>query len=462
MATTKSKLPSPGTGGGSITDDLLKIGNGLARTAGKIYRAVVGPQQEQTYGWTSQFFPSGMRSERKQKTSVQNFPTGAPQNLGPVPAMGMDTEEILNLMKENYADEKRYREVQKGFAEERADEEEKRHKELVTALKKFTGTKATATVVEKKEEGGGFLDMLKSLYDSLAKKVEDWIAKLAENEILKKPMEWLSKAIGGLFTAPFLLASGIAFAMGAALIGLQLFELRNLEELGGEEAAQLGGERQTEEMLGAMDSGAFGAAIMNANEETKSDKIKKLIRTKQETMAALLEPEGYTVASVNGEGRFVFENDKGKRPPKELYDMVSAQANLMMRQGKSLSPKDVRSQLTINDYDVPMPEIPTDIYKSDYMSPEEASKAAFGVRPHGIKAAPVPPPPTPVAQLTDMNRDLEMYTSPMGDIGGPIIQQSNTQSAQNEPPIPSTATQRDEEQMAAHVFRTQRRRARAY
>ena len=32
---------------------------------------------------------------------------------------------------------------------------------------------------------------------------------------------------------------------------------------------------------------------------------------------------------------------------------------------------------SINDYDVPMPEVPTDVYKSDYLSSEEASKPAF-------------------------------------------------------------------------------------
>jgi hypothetical protein len=59
---------------------------------------------------------------------------------------------------------------------------------------------------------------------------------------------------------------------------------------------------------------------------------------------------------------------------------------------------------------------------------------------------------------------LEMFSVPTGGngAGAPIIQQSNTQSAQNEPPIPSTATQRDEEPMSSKVFKDQRSRARAY
>ena len=84
---------------------------------------------------------------------------------------------------------------------------------------------------------------------------------------------------------------------------------------------------------------------------------------------------------------------------------------------------------------------------------QTGGQASFGV---------LPPPPSPVAQLTDMNRDLEMFSVPTGGAGAPIIQQSNTQSAQNEPPIPSTATQRDEEPMSSKVFKDQRNRARAY
>ena len=291
---------------------------------------------------------------------------------------------IYNFLQASNEQEIKRKEKEQNFAEEKALEAEKRHKEFIEALKKVTG-KSTATKVKgEKEEGPSIFDsimnMIKTIGEkikSVADKLEEWVKKLAEMELLKKPLDWLKSALGGLFTGPFLLASGIAAAMGAALIGLQLFELRKLEELGGEEAAQLGGERHTEEMLGAMDPSALGSAIMNAGEETKGEKIQKLIRLKQETMAGLFEPEGYTVSGVDKEGRFSFENDKGKAPSKELYDMMSAQANLMLRQGKSLKPKDVRSQLNINDYDVPMPEVPTDVYKSDYLSPEEASKPAF-------------------------------------------------------------------------------------
>jgi hypothetical protein len=92
----------------------------------------------------------------------------------------------------------------------------------------------------------------------------------------------------------------------------------------------------------------------------------------------------------------------------------------------------------------------------------EASTSAPTEPPKVNISTQIPPAPSPVAQITDMNRDLEMFSVSNGEAGAPVIQQSNTQSAQNEPPIPSTATQRDDEPMSSKVFKDQRNRARAY
>jgi hypothetical protein len=304
--------------------------------------------------------------------------------ITPMAGQGGDIEgineqllKIYDFLKlSNDRDVKR-KEKEQNFREEKEIESQRRHQEFIDALNKLSGKK-TATPVKKQEgQGGGIFDSLFDMINKLKEKMEGWIEKLAASQLINKPLEWLKSALGAVFTGPFLLASGIAAAMGAALIGLQLFEQKKLRELGGPKAEELGAQRQTEEFLGAGDPNALGSAIMNAGQQTKGEQIQEAIRQKQNTMAALLEPEGYTVSGVDKDGRFLFENDKGKAPPKDLYDTVSAQANLMTEKGQTLTPKDVRSQLNINDSDVPMPEVPTDIYKSDYLSPEEASKPAF-------------------------------------------------------------------------------------
>lgn len=467
----KSKLPSPGSGGGSITKGLMSIGKGLARTAGKIYRGLVGPEQAQTYGWTEHFFPAKRKEQRTTKTTTIT----APQNLGPVPAMGMDTEEILNLMKENYADEKRYRQVQQSFVEEREGEEEKRHKELVTALKKFTGAKTTATPVAKAEEGGGFLETIMNMFKAFEEKVKGLIEKtvngildgidlLKKADLLGKLMRFLSSPIFRLLSGPtlFVVGSvlGLAYALRKAVelvpdyTKLSPEEARNVLDNGSErDIAALGGRDKLMEIVNGGREGA--QKILDTQSELSPEERAKYEKIAGLTIAPKTETE---LAPVVPKELYVKNSRKNKAAAADWWDKTF---------GPTHNP-DGSPKVKLSAKPLPQGVEPATMEsRADYAAGDPRridlpQGAAFGVRPHGIKAAPVPPPPTPVAQLTDMNRDLEMYTSPMGDIGGPIIQQSNTQSSQNEPPIPSTATQRDDEPMAAIVFRKQKWRSRAY
>ena len=463
MATRRSKLPSPGTGGGIITKTLMKLGSGLKNTPGALYRAITGGPREQTYGNIADLWPAKKRYKRRtNRISYIDRQTSTATAIPPMP--GMDTEEILDLMKRNFEQEKRYREVQRSFDEEKAGEEQQRHEELIKALKDFTGTGTATPIAEKKKESG-LLDSIMDMLSSLKDKLQGMIEKIAESQVIKDAMSWLRTALGSVLTTPFLIASGIASLMGAALLGIGFMENQKLLELGGEEAARLGQERNTETALGAMDESALGRAITNVGEETKDDLIRKAIRKKQETKAALLEEHGYSVDKVDKDGRFIFSDDKGRPPPDKLMKMVDFQANQMLSRGESLTPTNLASLANINDADVPLPVVPTDIYQSDIMSPEEASKAAFGVRPKGIppKATEVPPPPSPISRVIAENMDLAVNTNPMGDTtGGLIVQQNEVASTKNEGPLPVTATQRDDEPMAAIVFRTQRRKAKAY
>lgn len=469
MATTKSKLPSPGIGGGSITKTLMGVASALKRTTLRIHGAITGGPREQTYGNIANLWPDNFenRKDRKDKTSYVARSTSTATAIPPMP--GMDTQEILELMKRNYEQEKRYREVQKSFAEERANEEQERHEELIKELKKVTGGTATP-VVEAKKEGGGLLDsimdMFKSLkekFDAITQKLEEWIKKIAESQLFKDAMGWLK----GLIASPAFLALGIAALLGGTLIAMWGLELDKLQKIAGKKGAEAGAQRQTAEVLGAMDPLSEAQAILDAanGKETPTDVIAKETKKVQETRAALYESHGYKPKTVDKNGVWQFENDKGQIPPQELSGQIDNQAVALVNSGNEIEYKGAQRPLMqgvkastagagrgtqLYDYNL-----------RDLEMSGEANKAAF-VKPRGIRAAPVPPPPSPVAQLTDMNRDLEMHTNPMGDVGGVTIQQNNNSTSKNDGPLPVSATQRDDEAMAAHVFRVQRRKARAY
>jgi hypothetical protein len=453
MATSRSKLPSLGTAAGTVTKGLLKIGLGLAETAGKIFKAVVGPEQEQTYGWTSQFFPQKMRNNKSRKVDSLS------PKLDSIPSMNVGTDEILNLMKENYADEKRYREVQRSFAEERANEEEKRHKELVTALKKYTGTQTTATVVTP-TEGEGLLDMIRNMFKAFEEKLKGVI------EAVIAGISWLSelKALQNLGSL-------------ARFLGSNFFRLVLMNPL-------------------VLAAGSLAALLLLANDEKQAIEANPNDpKYKDNAYAMKLRGEAESVAQAGA----MNQAEAGRRVPRSYIEDLTkgafTDAELILETGQNK--EELQKWLTENPKRDSMYQLPVrgalarrpTVAPSTDESPAERARLARGPAavseppapmtaspvPEAATSAPteppkvnistqIPPAPSPVAQLTDMNRDLEMTASTTsgGSSGAPVIQQSNTQSAQNEPPIPSTATQRDDEPMSSKVFKDQRNRARAY
>jgi hypothetical protein len=467
MATSRSKLPSPGTGGGSITRGLLRAGMGLLKTTGKIYNALVGPEQEQTYGWTSQFFPRKTRDNKKSKVDSLS------KNFGSIPKMSVDTDEILNLLKENYADEKRYREIQKSFAEERANEEERRHNQLVTALKKFTATGTTATVVTEKE-GGGLLDMIRNMFSAFEEKVKGMIdAALSGIELFKKGsllsslLTFLKSPIFKLLSGPLLMVAGIlglAELFSAAVKFMPDYSKLTAEEAkaalegndpglikkyGGREKLMKIIDREKQLAREALDS----EEDLTEEQRAKYQKILDLtVAPQTETQLGNVPPRPDTTGGKNKARAMSWDAKFEETHNPDGTPKVQTPAKPLVPGSEESQAGAGRGSGQYEDFLARMDEEQT------------GGQASFGVRPQGVKSVPVASPPSPVAQLTDMNRDLEMNfsTTSGGSSGAPVIQQSNTQSAQNEPPIPSTATQRDDEAMSSKVFKDQRNRARAY
>lgn len=462
MATTKSKLPSLGNAAGTVTKGLLTIGMGLARTAGKIFKAVVGPEQEQTYGWTNQFFPKKMRGDKNKK--VDRMSNNLSGNLGPL--SDINSQEILEFMKENYADEKRYREVQRSFMEERANEEEKRHKQLVSALQKFTGTKTTATVVTP-TEGGGLLDMIRNMFKAFEEKVKDIVNTILsgidlfrKGSLLSSLITFLNSPIFKLLSGPLLMVAGIlglAYALRKAVelvpdySKLTPEEAQNvldnasekdIESFGGREKLKqiiAGGKEEARKKLEQPD--------LSLEERAAAEKLLGMTATPQtDTQLRNVPPRPDTTDGKNKARAASWDAKFGQTHNPDGTPKIQKVSKPLLSGVEESQAGGGRGTGQYEDFLARMDEQQT------------GGQASFGAG----KSVPVPPPPSPVAQLTDTNRDLEMFSVPTGGAGAPIIQQSNTQSAQNEPPIPSTATQRDEEPMSSKVFKDQRSRARAY
>jgi hypothetical protein len=122
---------------------------------------------------------------------------------------------IYNLLKKNIDDEAKRKEVEKNFREEQALEDERRFKELLSAI--IGSKRPTATPVEKKE-GGGLLDFIKGMFANVKEMFTNLMSFL-------EPFIDLSKTIMTSFGKGFLsliarLGTFLLSPVGIALLGI--------------------------------------------------------------------------------------------------------------------------------------------------------------------------------------------------------------------------------------------------
>ncbi len=325
--------------------------------------------------------------------------TPLPGGEGNVSGINEQLLKIYNFLQTSTEQEIKRKEKEQNFAEERALESEKRHKEFVEALKKLKTGKTTASKVTKKEEdeSGNFFDgilskireMVQGMIDS-ALKVYEWIK---EFEILKKFLPNLLS----LLRSPFmrLLLGPLALIGVPLLLASYLKDLvdkvTDYSKLTPEEARTVlenGSERDIEK---------FGGR----------DKLKEIAGlnteiTKAEAINALTNPE----LNLTDEERKKYENIAGYTPqtptqlgnvtPRDVYGGggKNAQKEWDAKFGDRWNPDGTPKVLTQAKPLIQGVEPSTagagrgESQLTDYMARQDQEKtggrASFGVKPKGI------------------------------------------------------------------------------
>jgi len=367
----------------------------------------------------------------------------SPRSLQPVrqnESMADIYAKLYALIKKQIEEENKRKEVNENFREEREMEDERRHKQLLMAIRGKGKGKATPV-----KEGGGFFDFVRGMlsdFKNFAKQLKDglvWLFTAMKPiiDMLGKGLVAILKALveGGSWLLRALLSPvGMAAAIGSLIIGAYMAlsdaEIKRLKEAGGKEAEELGGERQTEEYLGAGDPGALGSAIMDASEgkKTKTDLIKEAIEKKQKVIEKLMKEQGYEKTGKDKNGVFIFQNPKTKqKPPLELMVETNFRADEIL-EGKKPSAKPVdegSSSLSVPKIFQPEPEATpsTSPEKSSVtpvssVAPGAASEMSGGSTSIATPAPSLPATP-PVVTVTGQNMELEsesmysMQSAPM-------------------------------------------------
>lgn len=304
--------------------NIAKILTGGSRLGPAIVGKMLGRSRKDI-----EFFAGRARPVTSRNRTVGALPgTSTEDTTG----MSIVLNDILTFLHKSREHDIKQREKENSLREGEAHEEERRHKKLLKVLSKIG---FTPTAEKVKPEGGGmFGDLLEKMKQMIAQAIED-VKGMIEKAV--EGFKWLKET--SLFKWLATLASPLALiaAISAAIFGgtamLQSAELQRLRDLGGEEALKLGEERQREEFQNPGDLSAEGAAIMNAKEETSSEKIIKAIAKKQGIVEGLMNQQGFTKTGVDKHGAFQFKNKEGQPPSPELLKDAYNQADVILKGG---------------------------------------------------------------------------------------------------------------------------------
>lgn len=382
------------------------------------------------------YFTGRKKPVAKRLGNIMGMPQSDGGNIGETTSL---LQNMFDFMIKSEDAKQTRLQTEKAFREERDNEEEQRHQQFLKALSAFTGVGAATKVEEKKE--GGFLEMIKSMWDSFIKPFKwalDWV--LNNKTLLLN--------IARFFAGPL----GIAMLAGTAIVWLadQLKEyFRNnvpdMKVISPTEASNLltngtqkdidnfpGGEKALRDIIDnapkrATEILARGdkREILAAGGEDKLKQIESDVVTQPPKRDAMKDmAESVTPRKVFA-GNGLARKSKEEKWDKQFglyYDPET---------GKRLE----RPKLPENAAATPVPKVATPEPPKAPVEPEQ-------------KATPVPTAP-PLGKVNDAvaeNVDLNLaeQTSSGGSDGKPIIMQNNTSRKLSDSPIPATASTRNE------------------
>jgi hypothetical protein len=359
-------------------------------------------------------------------------------------------QSMFDFMVQSEASKQRRAETERSFREEKDNEEQRRQTQFLRVLSEFTGVGA-ATKVEEKKDGGGFLDMLKGLWDSFIKPFKwalDWVMNNKK----------LLLSIARFFAGPL----GVAMLAGGAIIWLaeQLKEyFRNnvpdMKIVSPSEAAGLlqgnqkdidkfpGGEKALREIIANAPKRATeilargdNREILAAGGEKKLKEIETDIIAQPPKRDAMLDMAETGPTRENfikyGRGTKATNAAKWDREFGPYFDPITGK-RLEKAKPVESAPTSVKPAMA-----TPVQEMPAETKESVPTAAPVSSAPTLGKINESI------------AENNTLN--LEESTGGSSDTK-PIIMQNNKSNHLKDTPISSTATTRDQTPIMEHVRR---------
>jgi hypothetical protein len=371
----------------------------------------------------------------------------SPRSLQPVrqnEGMADIYAKLYALIKKQIEEENKRKETQENFQEEREIEDERRHKEMLVALRGKGKGKATPVA---KKEGGGLLDLIKGLFGQLKSgllwlftAVAPLIAMLGKG-LLSIFQGLLSLGLKAITT----LASFMATPFGAAILagGVVAYLAKEIaESIGNWEKNKLkdkGGQAAVDaqkEVLKAPTAtpiqetyDEFGGTAVSDEAQMAAEKRDAFVKEKQDLVWKKMAAKGYPVRDKSFfSGTYTFEKKSGEKAPEELVKAISQEADVELeakrKKATSTQKKGTAQKVSPPAGASAQASAPAAAAPSSSPPPAPAGASATPSGPStlpSMSASPAPslPATPPVATATDQNIELEsesmysMQSAPM-------------------------------------------------
>lgn len=366
----------------------------------------------------------------RRATPMNNFMGGDMTS----PGMSDGAVEVLNemfqFMKKTHEESVKYKEVQNSFREENANEDERRHTEFIKAIREFTGIKTGTLVVEKaKDEGGGILDFVKTMFESLKASILSTVENMIKDAL--KVFEWIRNA------GPVLRAIAGLAEWGA---------LVNLLPL----------------------AAVLAPWMLSAQEKEKIRANPNAPEYKDNPYAMFIRGEAKSEGAATEQNVRKAAKQVPRRTVKEFVDSKMTDDELKQELGNDRTA--LKQWLVENPKQSAMYQAPVAPVagQPQTATPASAPAATAQTATPATTVTPTPPaptttseptstpiPPTPtssgVSAATDENVSLNLAPTTTGS-SAPIVMNSVNNSSTQAPEIPTTATQRDDTAILSWVF----------
>ena len=357
----------------------------------------------------------------------------SPRSLQPVrqnESMADIYAKLYALIKKQIEEENKRKEVNENFKEEREMEDERRHKELLVAIRGKGKGKATPV-----KEGGGLLDLVKGLFGQLKSgllwlfaAVAPLIAMLGKG-LMGVFKVLLDLGIGALRFLGTFMASPLGLAIAAGTIVAYLSKLvaeaigdwenKKLKDKGGQAAVDA-----QKEVLKAPPAtpiqetyDEFGGTAVSDEAQMAAEKRDAFVKKKQDLVWKKMAAKGYPVRDKSFfSGTYTFEKKSGEKAPDELVKEVSQEADVELeakRKKATATQKKGTAQKvsppTGSSASASAPATATPSSSSPSAPAGALATASESSASTSMSATPAPslPATPPVATATDQNMQLE-------------------------------------------------------